>query len=68
MTCYMAVSNDNLELPLTPPMSARELAKLLGIREDTVKWYSRPSAQKRINAHTRANKKYKIVSVKMDDD
>lgn len=69
---YQIVTNDKFELPLSEPMRATALARKLGIRPASVRWYSYPSAQKRKEAakkpYTSHKRKYKIIAFYADLD
>ena len=57
--CYMAVTNDQYELPIYVADTVAELAELLGIKKQTVSHHVSSS---------RIGRKYKIVRVKLDEE
>ena len=65
----VGITNDIYEFPLSEPMCAREMAKRLGIKIETVWMYSSSAYLSKLEKRTRENKKrkdYKIVGVKLD--
>lgn len=66
---FMAVTNDELELPLCPPSTAEEVAQLLGIKVQSVRNMGTPTGQRLAAA---AQGKYKVRNYKVigfwDDD
>ena len=67
---YQLVSNDNIELPLSEPMSASELSKKLGLTSSCVRFYSSAKYFARLNEskkHYQSRKKsYKIIAFYVD--
>lgn len=60
----MAVTNDEYELPLTPPMRAAELAVLLGLHISAFNHWMKYNA----NHKRQRNSARKYVKVQLDDE
>ncbi len=45
-----------------------ELAELLGVQPETIRWYTTPSYQKRIEERPESNRRITLVPITEDDE
>lgn len=63
---YMQVTNDKFELPISYPMTLREMASFLGVRVQTV--FSLVYGHERYGKHYNMGRNWTIVKVDISSD
>lgn len=68
MIVYMLVTRDKFELPVSPALTCREMANLLGIKEESVKFRTSPVYYRTRDKQINNTGKPKLIKVKISED